>query len=86
MGTAKQMVFRYNGDPATEEHVADLRGEETIPTQGAIVERNRKHWKVVAVHKEETVTTPKAIPVYHISRSPMSAISLLTLQMAILFR
>jgi len=71
MGTAKQIVFRYNGDPATEEHVADLEGEETIPTQGAIVERKRKQWKVVAVHKEERVTTPKAIPVYRVYLSDL---------------
>ncbi len=71
MGTAKQIVFRYNGDPTTEEHVADFESEETIPTVGAIVERHRQKWKVVAVHKEETVTTAKAIPVYRVYLSDL---------------
>ena len=71
MGTAKQMVFRYNGDPATEEHVVDFDGEETIPTKGAVIERKGKQWKVVAVHKEETVTTPKAIPLYRMYLSDL---------------
>lgn len=66
MGTAKQIVFRYNGDPATEEPVTDLEGEETIPPQGAMVERKGKRWKVVAVQKEETLTTPRAIPIYRV--------------------
>ena len=74
MGTPKQIVFRYNGDPATEEHVADLEGEETIPAQGAVVERKGKHWKVVAVNKEETITTPKAIPVYRVYLSDRSGV------------
>jgi hypothetical protein len=83
MGTPKQIVFRYNGDPATEEHVADLEGEETIPArgihlfksgQGAVVERKGKHWKVVAVNKEETVTTPKAISVYRVYLSDRSGV------------
>jgi hypothetical protein len=58
-------------DPATEEHVVDFDGEETIPTNGAIIERKGKQWKVVAVHKEETVTTPKATPVYRMYLSDL---------------
>jgi len=71
MGTAKQIVFRYNGNPFTDEVVVDLRDEETVPERGAVIRRKEKQWKVEMVTKEETGTMPNAIPVYRVYLSDL---------------
>jgi hypothetical protein len=63
---AKQIVFHYNGNPAMDELIVDTRGEEAIPTQGTVILRQGKLWKVVMVTTEQTITTPQAIPVYRV--------------------
>jgi hypothetical protein len=35
MNVAKQIVFRYNGDPATEEIDLDMDGDKSVPKQGS---------------------------------------------------
>lgn len=66
MNSAKQIVFRYNGDPATEEVVQDLDGEETVPVKGMVIPRKGKQWKVVMVTAEQNITTPRAVPVHRV--------------------
>lgn len=66
MKSAKQIVFRYNGDSATEEVLVDLDGEETVPEKGAVIARKGKQWKVVMVTTEQTVNVPKAVPVHRV--------------------
>jgi hypothetical protein len=38
MRIAKQIVFRYNGDPSAEE-IDDMDGDKSVPEQGSFVER-----------------------------------------------
>ena len=40
MKSAKQIIFRYNGDPTTEEIDLDMDGEKSTPEQGSAIERN----------------------------------------------
>jgi hypothetical protein len=35
MRVAKQIVFRYNGDPTTEEIDLDMDGDKSVPEHGA---------------------------------------------------
>jgi hypothetical protein len=62
MGTPKQIIFRYNGDPATEEHVADLEGEETIPAQGAVVERKENTGRSLRSTKKRQLRLRRRFP------------------------
>ena len=52
MKSAKQIVYRYNGDPSSEEVVVDSLGEMAVPSQGGVIERKGKRWKVLAVNVE----------------------------------
>lgn len=63
---AKQFVYRYNGVEASEEVEVDRDGEIPVPTQGQIITRKGKGWKVVAVMVEQTVAGPMAIPVVRV--------------------
>ena len=36
MGIAKQIVFQYNGDPATEEIDLDMDGDKSIPNKAPL--------------------------------------------------
>ena len=51
MRIAKQIVFRYNGDPSTEEIDLDMDGDKSVPKQGSFVERKGERWKVVQVNR-----------------------------------
>jgi hypothetical protein len=66
MKSARQIVFHYNGNPATDEVIVDPHDEETIPAQGTVIARKGKQWKVVMVATEWLITTPQAIPVHRI--------------------
>jgi hypothetical protein len=46
MRVAKQIVFRYNGDPATEEIDLDMDGDKSVPKEGSFIERKGARWKV----------------------------------------
>jgi hypothetical protein len=63
---SKQIVYRYNGDPKSDEVQPDLDGEIPIPQRDQIVMRNGKNWKVVQVNTETTVSVPKAVPIVRI--------------------
>jgi hypothetical protein len=67
MRRAKQIVFRYNGDPTTEESDLDMDGEKSVPKQGAVIERRGKRWKVVQVDMERSAEEPFAVPTYRVS-------------------
>jgi hypothetical protein len=65
MGTyAKQIVYRYNGDPKSDEVVQDADGVLPTHFMGEFVMRNGKLWKVVNVNDELTVAGPRAIPIH----------------------
>jgi hypothetical protein len=54
MRVAKQIVFRYNGDPTTEEIDLDMDGDKSVPKQGSFVDREGERWKVVQVNVERS--------------------------------
>jgi hypothetical protein len=66
MGSAKQIVFRYNGDPATEEIDLDMDGEKSVPEQGSFIARKGERWKVVQVKVETSVTEPFEVPIHRV--------------------
>jgi hypothetical protein len=63
---AKQIVFRYNGDPTTEESVLDMDGDKSVPEQGSFIDRKGERWKVVQVNVEISMTEPFAVPIYRV--------------------
>jgi len=59
----KQFVYRYEGDPKTDEVVQDLEGDTPVPQKGAVIPRKGTTWTVVEVL---TSHNPPAIPVYRV--------------------
>ena len=48
MRRAKQIVFRYNGDPTTEESDLDMDGDKSVPEPDSFIDRKgEQRWKVV---------------------------------------
>jgi hypothetical protein len=66
MRGAKQIVFRYNGDPTTEEIDLDMDGDKSAPEQGSFVERKGQRWKVAQVNVETNVAEPFEVPIHRI--------------------
>ena len=62
----RQFVYRYDGDPKSEEVEEDMFDEIPVPQQNAVIERKGKRWKVVAVNTEVTVSLPRAVPIYRV--------------------
>jgi hypothetical protein len=66
MRSAKQIVFRYNGDPTTEEIDLDMDGDKSVPKQGSLIDRSGERWKVVQVNVERSVTEPFEVPIHRV--------------------
>jgi hypothetical protein len=66
MRVAKQIVFRYNGDPDTEEIDLDMDGDKTVPKQGSFVDRKGGRWKVTQVNVEKNLTEPFEVPIHRV--------------------
>ena len=64
---AKQIVFRYNDDPTTEENDLDMDGDKSVPEQGTLIERRGERWKVAQVSMETSMAEPFAVPIYRVS-------------------
>ncbi len=67
MRSAKQIVFRYNGDPTTDESDLDMDGDKSVPEPGSFVERRGERWKVAQVSMETSMAEPFAAPIYRVS-------------------
>ena len=67
MGAAKQIVFRYNGDPNTEESDLDMDGDKSVPEPGSFIDRRGECWKVAQVSMETSMAEPFAVPIYRVS-------------------
>jgi hypothetical protein len=65
MRAAKQIVFRYNGDPTTEDIDLDMDGDKSVPEQGSFVERKGERWNV-QVNVEMSVAEPFEVPVHRV--------------------
>jgi hypothetical protein len=53
MRVAKQIVFRYNGDPSNEEVDLHKDGDKSVPKEGSFIDRKRARWEVTQVSVEE---------------------------------
>jgi hypothetical protein len=63
MGAAKQIVFRYNADPTTEESDLDMDGDKSVPEPGSFVDRRGERWKVAQVSMQTSAEEPFAVPI-----------------------
>jgi hypothetical protein len=66
MGRAKQIVFRYSSDPATEESDLDMDGDKSVPEPGSFIDRRGEGWKVIQVSMERSAEEPFAVPIYRV--------------------
>jgi hypothetical protein len=66
MRAAKQIVFRYNGDPTTEESDLDMDGDKSVPEPGSFIDRRGERWKVAQVSMETSMAEPFAVPIYRV--------------------
>ncbi len=66
MKPAKQIVFRYNGDPTTEEIDLDMDGDKSVPKQSSFIDHRGERWKVVQVNVERSVTEPFEVPIHRV--------------------
>ena len=66
MGEARQIVYRFDGNPANDEIVLDHYGEQEIPLQGHIINRKDKQWNVVQVSTERSLDPRGHIPIHRI--------------------
>jgi hypothetical protein len=62
----KQIVFRYNNDPSSEEIDLDMDGNKSVPEQGSFIERRGEQWKVVQVNVETSVTEPFEVATHRV--------------------
>ena len=60
--TAKQIVFRYDGDASSEDGFFDNDGEFTVPKEGEIIQRHGQQWRVAAIQS----TISDALPVVRV--------------------
>jgi hypothetical protein len=66
MRAGKQIVFRYNGDPTTEDIDLDMDGDKSVPEQGSLIDRKGERWKVVQVNVETNVSEPFEVPIHRV--------------------
>ena len=66
MAQGKQLVFRYNGDKASEDLEMDLLEEIPVPTKGSVVERKGSRWSVAEVMVEQMAGDRLALPIYRV--------------------
>jgi hypothetical protein len=66
MRSPKQIVFRYNDDPSSEEIDLDMDGDKSTPQQGGIIERKGTRWKVLQVNVEANAVEPFEVPVHRV--------------------
>jgi hypothetical protein len=46
---AKELIYRYEADPSTEECLTDLTGEAVVPQIGDMIQRKGQQWRVADV-------------------------------------
>ena len=66
MRPAKQIVFRYNSDPTSEEIDLDMDGEKIAPEQGSVIERKGELWKVLKINVETNPAEPFEVPIHRV--------------------
>jgi hypothetical protein len=66
MRPAKQIVFRYDDDPSTEEIDLDMDGDKSTPEHGSVIERHGQRWKVLRVNVETNAAEPFEVPIHRV--------------------
>jgi hypothetical protein len=51
----KQFLYRYNGNPYSQDVMIDIKGELPWHLVGEKVKRNRKEWRVDVVRSDATI-------------------------------
>ena len=68
-GQAKQIIYRYNGEPMSDEGFVDWGGHLSPHAVGEIIKRKGKEWRVVAIDDESSVLGTRAIPIHLVTLS-----------------
>jgi hypothetical protein len=66
MKSAKQIIFRDNDDPTTEEVDLDMDGDKSISERGVLIERKMQRWKVLRVNVETNSTKPLEVALHRV--------------------
>ena len=60
---AKRIIYRYNGDPYSEDTETDLDGSVSAPQFGEIISRRGRDWKVVHVQQHDSLIGLNQMPI-----------------------
>jgi len=60
------IIYRYNGDPRTDERVPNTQAVAAFLKPGVMLKRRGKEWKVVAANDDFTFTNGKASPILRV--------------------
>ena len=67
MGRGKQMIYRYNGDPSSDEFVSDTTGRMPLSWIGEMLHRKGKDWRVAFIHYDlDMVGSARAVAIHRI--------------------
>ena len=66
MSCARYFVYRYDGNPGTDEVGFDPNGETQIPKQGDVMNRKGSGWKISSVLVETTATNSGEVPIFRV--------------------
>ena len=72
MGFGRYFVYRYDGNPDTDEVEFDRYGEMPVPKQNSVVERKAVMWRVAFVQVELVSTSS---PIFRVFLSRLSKAS-----------
>lgn len=67
---ARSIVYRYNGNPSSDQVELDAHDAVRIPEEGELIERENLQWRVQRVEWEHAGTGPKAVPVVRLYLAP----------------
>jgi hypothetical protein len=62
----QMVVYRFNGDPRTDERIKKTVSRIGLPRTGDMIVRNGKKWKVSITRQDYIFLERAAIPVYRI--------------------
>ena len=72
MSTVARIIFRYDGDPSTEETVHDLDALDSTLKPESIIQRNGRSWKVIKVQVERAIDASSEPPIWRVHLSSFS--------------
>lgn len=67
LSRGKQMIYRYNGDPRSDEVVSDRTGRVPLSWVGEMLRRNGKEWQVAVIRNDlDMVGSARAVPIHRV--------------------